>query len=181
MINSDLCDFKTIPTRGSKNYFITFIDDCSKYCYVYLLHRKYEVLNMFKTYKAEFENQLEKKIKIIRSVRGGEYKSIAFSDFCTQHGIVHQTTTPYTPAQNGVVERKNRTLKDIINSMLNSLGLPHNLWGEALFIANFILNRISFKNSNKSPYKLWKGRIPSYKMIKVWGCYQKYLFHCLKE
>ena len=64
-----------------------------------------------------------------------------FSDFCTQHGIVHQTTAPYTPQQNGVAERKNRTLKDMINSMLNSLGLPHNLWGEALLTTNFILNR----------------------------------------
>ena len=100
MIHSDLCDFKTIPSRGGKNYFITFIDDCSKYCYVYLLHNLYllhskdEALNMFKMYKAEVENQLEKKIKIIRSDGGGEYESTAFSNFCTQHGIVHQTTAP---------------------------------------------------------------------------------------
>ena len=181
MIHSDLCYFKTIPSRGGKNYFITFIDDCSKYCYVFLLHRKDEALNMFKIYKAEVENQLEKKIKIIRSDRGGEYDSTAFSDFCTQHGIVHQTTAPYTPQQNGVVERKNRTLKDMINSMLNSSGLPHNLWGEALLTANFILNRIPFKNSNKSPYELWKGRIPSYKMIKVWGCLEKVLIPLLKR
>ena len=174
MIHSDLCDFKTIPSRGGKNYFITFIDYCSQYCYVYLLHSKDEALNMFKIYKAKVENQLEKKIKIISFDRGGEYESTAFSDFCTQHGIVHQTTAPYTPQQNGVAERKNRTLKDMIKSMLNSSGLPHNLWGEALLTANFILNRIPFKNSNKSPYELWKGKIP-YKMIKVWGCLAKVL------
>ena len=127
MIHSDLCDFKTITSRGGKNYFITFIDDCSKYCYVYLLYSKDEALNMFKIYKAEVENQLENKIKIIRSDRGDEYESIAFSDFCTQHGIVHQTTAPYTPQQNGVAERKNRTLKDMINYMLSSSRLPHNL------------------------------------------------------
>ena len=97
MIHSDLCDFKTIPSRGGKNYFITFIDDCNKYCYVYLLHSKDEALNMFKIYKAEVENQLEKKIKIIRSNRGGEYESATFLNFCTQHGIFHQTTVPYTP------------------------------------------------------------------------------------
>ena len=168
LIHSDLCDFKAIPSRGGKNNFITFIDDCSKYCYVYLLHSKDEALNSFKTYKAEVENQLEKKIKVIRSDRGGEYESAAFSDFCAQNGIVHQTTAPYTPQQNGVAERKNRTLKEMINSMLNSSGLPHNLWGEALLTANFILNRIPFKNSNKSPYEVWKGRLPSYKMIKIW-------------
>ena len=181
MIHSDLYDFKTIPSRGGKNYFITFIDDCNKYCYVYLLHNKDEALNMFKIYKAEVENQLEKKIKIIRFDRGGEYESAAFSDFCTQHGIVHQTTAPYTPQQNGVAERKNRTLKDMINSMLNNSGLPHNLWGEALLTANFILNRIPFKNSNKSPYDLWKGRIPSYKIIKVWGCLAKVLIPLSKR
>ena len=175
LIHSDLCDFKIIPSRGGKNYFITFIDDCSKYCYVYLLHSKDEALNSFKTYKAEVENQLEKKIKVIRSDRGGEYESAAFSDFCAQYGIVHQTTAPYTPQQNGVAERKNRTLKEMINSMLNSSGLPHNLWGEALLTANFILNIIPFKNSNKSPYEVWKGRLPSYKMIKIWGCLAKVL------
>ena len=63
MIHSDLCDFKTIPSRGSKNYFITFIDYCSKYCYVYLLHSKDEALNMFNIYKSEVENQLENKLK----------------------------------------------------------------------------------------------------------------------
>ena len=181
LIHSDLCDFKAIPSRGGKNYFITFIDDCSKYCYVYLLHSKDEALNSFKTYKAEVENQLEKKIKVIRSDRGGEYESAAFSDFCAQNGIVHQTTAPYTPQQNGVAERKNRTLKEMINSMLNSSGLPHNLWGEALLTANFILNRIPFKNSNKSPYEVWKGRLPSYKMIKIWGCLAKVLIHLPKR
>ena len=175
LIHSDLCDFKAIPSRGGKNYFITFIDDCSKYCYVCLLHSKDEALNSFKTYKAEVENQLEKKIKVIRFDRGGEYESVAFSDFCAQYGIVHQTTTPYTPQQNGVAERKNRTLKEMINSMLNCSGLPHNLWGEALLTANFILNRIPFKNSNKSPYEVWKGRLPFYKMIKIWGCLAKVL------
>ena len=59
--------------------------------------------------------------------------------------------------------------------MMNSSGLPHNLWGEALLTANFILNRIPFKNSNKSPYEVWKGRLPSYKMIKIWGCLAKVL------
>ena len=106
LIHSDLCDFKSTPTRGGKNYYVTFIDDCSKYCYVYLIHSKDESLNMFKTYKAEVENQLERKIKALRSNRGGEYEFNAFLDFCAQHGIIHQTTAPYTPQQNAVVERK---------------------------------------------------------------------------
>ena len=65
---------KSIPSKGGNKYFITFIDECSRYCYVYLLSSKDEAVNAFKTYKAEVETQLNKKIKIIRSDRGGEYK-----------------------------------------------------------------------------------------------------------
>ena len=78
---------------------------------------------MFKHYKNEVENQLDKKIKVIRSDRGGEYESL-FGELCSQHGIIHQTTAPYSPQQNGVAERKNRTLKEMMNAMLISSGLP---------------------------------------------------------
>ena len=115
LIHSDLCDFKSIPTHGGKNYFITFIDDCNKYCYVYLSNSKNEALNMFKTYKAKVENQLEKKIKILRSIRGGVYESTTFSNFCALHGIIHKTTAPYTPQQNGVAKRKKRIMHGFKN------------------------------------------------------------------
>ncbi|GJS23807.1 reverse transcriptase domain-containing protein [Tanacetum coccineum] len=120
-----------------------------KFCYVYLINTKDEALNMFKTYKAEVENQLDKKIKILRSDRGGEYESNDFAEFCSTFGIVHQTTAPYTPQQNGVAERKNRTLKNMINSMLITSGAPHSLWGEACLAANTILNKIPHKKSIK--------------------------------
>ena len=75
------------------------------------------------------ENQLDRKIKVKRSDRGGEYEA-PFGDFCSQHGIIHQTTAPYSPQQNGVAERKNRTLKEMMNALLLSYGLPQNLWGK---------------------------------------------------
>ena len=78
---------------------------------------------MFKHYKNEVENQLSKKIKAIRSDRGGEYES-PFEEFCAEHGIIHQTTAPYSPQSNGIAERKNRTLKEMMNAMLVSSGLP---------------------------------------------------------
>ena len=86
---------------------------------------------------------------------------------------MHQTTTPYTPQQNGIAERNNRTLKNMVNSMLNSSGLPYYMWGKAFLIANTILNRIPHKKTSKSPYELWKGKLPSYKKLKVWGCLAK--------
>ena len=103
-----------------------------------MINRKDEAFEKFKNYKAEVENQLERKIKALRSDRGGEYESNEFSYCCALHGIIHQTIVPFTPQQNGVAEKKNRTLKDMMNSMLNSSGLLHNLWGEALLTTNHI-------------------------------------------
>lgn len=87
--------------------------------------------------------------------------------------MVHQTTTPYTPQQNGVAERKNKILKNMINSMLITSGAPHSLWSEICLAANTVLNKIPHKKSDKSPYQLWKGKQPSYKRMKVWGCLAK--------
>ncbi|KAL0322288.1 UNVERIFIED_CONTAM: Retrovirus-related Pol polyprotein from transposon TNT 1-94 [Sesamum calycinum] len=140
LIHSDICDLKFVQTRGGKKYFITFIDDCTRYCYVYLLRSKDEALEAFKLYKNEVENQLSKTIKAIRSDRGGEYGA-PFEEFCSEFGIIHQTTAPYSPQSNGIAERKNRTLKEMMNAMLINSGLPQNLWGEAILSANHILNK----------------------------------------
>ena len=113
---------KSTPSRGGKKYFITFIDDCTQYCYVYLLNSKDEAIEAFKQYKNEVENQLNKKIKMIRSDRGGEYE-FSFAEICSEYGIIHQTIAPYTPQSNGIAERKNRTLKKMMNSLLIGSGL----------------------------------------------------------
>ena len=111
-----------------------------------MFSRKDEAIEAFIQYKNEVENQLNKKIKILRNDRGGEYES-PFGEFCLQHGIVHQTTTPYSPQQNGVAERKNRTLMDMMNAMLLSSSLPQNLWGEATLSTNYILNKFPRKKT----------------------------------
>lgn len=112
-------------TRGGKRYYVTFIDDYSRYTKLYLLRNKDDTHNAFLSYKSEVENQLNKKIKRIRSDRGGEYLSL--DNFCEQEGIIHEITPPYSPESNGVVERKNRTLKEMMNSMLVSSHAPDNL------------------------------------------------------
>ena len=126
LIHSDICDLKLVQTRSDNKYFITFVDDSTKYCYVYLLKSKDEAIEKFVLYKNEVENQLNKKIKVLRSDRGAEYES-TFVDFCAQHGITHETTDPYSPKSNGVIEQKNRTLKEMMNTMLISSGLPQNI------------------------------------------------------
>jgi hypothetical protein len=80
-------------------------------------------------------------------------------------------TAPYTPQHNGLAERKNRTLVDMVNAMLLNAKLPNNLWGEALLTACHIHNRVLSKKLNVSPYEAWNGRKPNLNYFKVWGCH----------
>jgi transposase InsO family protein len=93
---------------------------------------KDEALHYFKIYKAEVENQLEKKVKRLRSNRGGEYFSNEISMFYVVYGIIHKRTPPYSPQSNGIAKRKNRTLTDLVNAMLETAGLSKEWWGEAI-------------------------------------------------
>ena len=104
LIHSDLGDLKQTMTRGGKKFYVTFIDDYSRFARIYLLRSKDEAFDMFLSYKAEVENQLDRKIKRIRSDRGGEY--IPLNDYCEKEGIIHEVTPPYSPESNGVAERK---------------------------------------------------------------------------
>ncbi|KAL6338579.1 hypothetical protein AAG906_021294 [Vitis piasezkii] len=95
-------------------------------------------------------------------------------DIWHDHGIIHETTS-YSPKSNGVAERKNRTLKEMMNAMLVSSRAPLNLWGEAILSACHIQNRIPYKKTGKTPYELWKGYAPNIAYLKVWGCLAKVL------
>jgi transposase InsO family protein len=117
-----------VLTKGEKRYFMTLIDDATRFCYIYLLLTKDEALDYFTIYKAEVENQLERKIKHLRSDRGGEYFPKIFDKFCEKHDIIHEMMPPYSPQSNGVAERKNRTLSDLVNSMLDTAGLSKAWW-----------------------------------------------------
>src|SRR3954469_3458558 len=139
LIHSDICELDGTLTRNSKRYFITFIDDCSDYTYVYLMKNKSEALDMFKMYVTEIENQFSKKIKRLRSDRGTEYDSGLFNEFYIKHGIVHETTAPYSPEMNGKAERKNRTFTELVVAiMMNSGAAPH-WWGEILLTVCYVL------------------------------------------
>ena len=107
LIHTDVCDNKDHLTRGGKRYFITFTDDYSKYTYVYLLRTKDEAFEKFKIFKEEVENMLGKRIRRIRSDRGGEYRLNEYSKFCETHGIIREELAPNSPPKNGVMERKN--------------------------------------------------------------------------
>ena len=145
LIHSDLGDLKQTMTRRDNKFYVTFIYDYSRFPRVYLLRNKDEVFYMILSYKAEIENQLDRKIKRIRSDRGGEY--IPLNDYCENEGIIHEVTPPYSPKLNGVAERKNRTLNEMMNSLLVSASTPDNLWGEAILSACYLQNRIPYKKN----------------------------------
>ena len=169
LVYSDVSDLKSHITYGGNQYYITFIDDYTRYAYVYLMKTKDEAFDKFKIYKAEIETQLGVKIKILHSDRGGEYFSNEFTLFRKQQGIIHQCTAPYTPQQNGVAERKNRTLVEMVNAMLISSSLPYNLRGDAMLSVCYILNRVPLKKNNISLYGLWFNRKPNLTRLKIWG------------
>jgi len=108
-----------------------------------------------------------------RSNRRGEYSFSNLKELCTSLSIILQITTSYTLQQNGVVERKNRILKDIANAMLLTLGLPQNLWGEVVLSTNYILDKVLHNMMGKTPYELWTRKLPFYNYLKVWKCLVK--------
>nr|GEV27236.1 hypothetical protein [Tanacetum cinerariifolium] len=132
-------DDEHVSKQGA-SYFITFTDDYSRYGYAYLLKHKHEVFETFKVFKNEVENQLEKTIKALRSDRDGEYISQEFKDYLKPYGIIQQLTPPYTPQHNDVSERRNRTLLDMVRSMINITTLSLSFWDYALESATHILN-----------------------------------------
>ncbi|KAL4271284.1 hypothetical protein GQ457_13G018370 [Hibiscus cannabinus] len=153
-----------MDVQGQK-CFITFIDDYSRYMYLYMLHHKSEALEAFKVFKVEVEKQCGKQIKIARTDRGGEYYGRytedgqvpgPFAKFLQDNGIVGQYTMLGSPDQNGVAERRKRTLMDMVRSMLSGSKLPKSLWVEALKTVVYILNRVPTKAIPKTPFELFK-------------------------
>ncbi|GJU26190.1 retrotransposon protein, putative, ty1-copia subclass [Tanacetum coccineum] len=142
LIHTDVCGPFRHVSRNGASYFLTFTDDFSRYGYVYLLKLKHEVFETFKVFKSEVELQLRKKIKALRSDRGGEYLSQEFKDYLGKNGIVQHLTSPYTPQQNG----------DYAESAIR------------------ILNMVPTKKVDKTPYEIWHGKVPNLSYLKVWGC-----------
>ncbi|KAA0066490.1 gag/pol protein [Cucumis melo var. makuwa] len=141
-------------------------------CPKYLAEKKKakQALEKFKEYKAEVENALSKTIKTFRSDRAGEYMDLKFQNYLMECGIVSQLSAPGTPQQNGVSERRNRTLWDMVRSMMSYAHLPNSFWGYAVQTAVYILNCVPSKSVFETPLKLWNGRKGSLRHFRIWGC-----------
>src|SRR6202034_1879402 len=162
LVHSDICGPMNVESIGGCSYFITFIDDYSRYIVVKTMKLKSEALKHFLDYKAWAENGTGYKIKTLRTDGGGEYSSDEFSAALKQHGISRQQTPPYTPQHNGVAERANRTIVESARSMLYHADLGKSYWGEAVLTAVYIRNRVRTKALvAKTPYECWSGKRPN--------------------
>ncbi|KAK1612974.1 hypothetical protein QYE76_036647 [Lolium multiflorum] len=170
IIHTDVCGPMSVASRGGYRYVLTFTDDLSRYGYIYFMKHKSETFEKFKEFQSEVENQRNKKIKFLRSDRGGEYLSYEFGMHLKKCGILSQLTPPGTPQRNGVSERRNRTLLDMVRSMMSLTDLPLSFWSYALETAAFTLNRAPSKSVETTPYELWFNKKPKLSFLKVWGC-----------
>jgi hypothetical protein len=152
-------------------YYVSFIDDYSFKTWLYLLKSKDEVFSKFKEFKALIENLFERKIKILRSDNGGEYTSKEFVNFCKDVGIKRELTTPYNPQQNGVVERKNRMIKEAMKTMIHDQDLPVCLWAEVAMTIVYVQNRLSHSALGfKTSEEMFTEKKPEVSHLKIFGC-----------
>jgi hypothetical protein len=150
---------------------MTFTDDFSRKTEVAFLKEKSEAFEKYKEYEALVENQSGLKIRALRSDNGGEYISGAFRKYLAGRGVESQYTAPYTPQQNGVAERKNRTLVEMARCQLQDAGLSHAWWAEAVYFANYVSNRLPTSAlSDLTPEEAWSGAKPSLADLKIFGC-----------
>jgi transposase InsO family protein len=166
---------KTKGLKGEK-YFMLLVDDYTRMTAVFFLKNKSEAFENFKIYKEMVENEMDSKIKCLRYDNGGEFTSKEFMDYCNNHGIKRQFFIARTPQQNGVVERKNRTVQEMAQTMLMDSKLTDIFWTQAVHTTVHIQNRVMLRNNtDKTPYELWKGRPTNVKHFRVFGskCYIK--------
>lgn len=160
IIHTNICGPFDFPSFGGEKYFITFIDDFSHYGYLYLLHEISQVVDILETYITEVERQLDRKLKIVRLDRGGEFYGKynetghpgLFAKLLERLGICAQHTMHDMPQQNGVAERCNRTIMDKVRSMLSNLSLPISLWMHAFRTVMYFLNRVPSKAIQNTPF-----------------------------
>lgn len=193
LVHSDVNGPMDTPSKGGSKYFVVFIDDFSKWTVVFPMKKKSDTFECFKKFHAFAEthtgsrvktvNVLKRsqekqgKLKALRTDNGGEYISGAFKSYLETHGISHQLTIAYTPQQNGVSERMNRTLMDLVRSMLQSAKLDKSFWAEALATAVYIRNRVTSHSLPEgiTPYHRWMNKPPSFSHIRVFGCHCWYV------
>ncbi|CAH9079866.1 unnamed protein product [Cuscuta europaea] len=170
LIHSDVWRSPILSNLGFK-YYVCFIDDFSRYTWLYPMRTKAEVFHHFKSFKSLVENLFNTQIKIFQSDGGGEFVNTNMQQFFDTHGIYFRKSCPDTPQQNGVAERKHRHLLEITRTMLLQASIPSQFWVDAIFTAAYIINRLpSPLLGNFSPYERLFQKSPDYAFMRLFGC-----------
>ncbi|CAJ2651271.1 unnamed protein product [Trifolium pratense] len=170
LVHSDVWGPSSVLTKGGSRYYVCFIDDYSRYCWVYLMINRSEFYDIYRMFLAMVKTQHNAVIKCFRCDQGGEYTSNKFSELLAYDGTIHQTSCTDTPQQNGVAERKHRHIVETARSLLLSAAVPGEFWGEAIRTAVHVINKIpSSVTSGLSPFEVLYGYAPDYSYLKVFG------------
>lgn len=168
LVHSDVVG-KLTPSMSGCEYFVTFLDDASRYSWTYAIKKKSDVESVFKRWKESVENFTKSKITILRSDGGGEYVSNSFIKFLHANGIRHQMSITETPQQNGRAKRFNRTIQNKVNCLMIDSGFPEGYWAESLHTATYLLNRTPNKAIGKTPYEAFHGKKPDLSNLQTFG------------
>ena len=171
LLHGDLCGPIRPNTPAGKKYIIVVIDDHTRYMWSMLLKEKSEAFEKFKRLRKTVEQETGKKIITFRTDKGGEFVSKEFNDYCESVGIRRHLTAPYTPQQNVVVERRNRTLMEMTRSIMKHMHIPNYMWGEDTRHSTYIINRVATRSLKEvTPYERYQKRKPNIEHIRIFGC-----------
>lgn len=170
LVHLDLCGPIEVNSFSGCRYFIVLEDDYTKYCWTKALKRKSECISVIINLCRLWKNQYGTYPKILRSDNGGEFLNKKLIEFFRQHGIIHETSVPYCPAQNGSAERMIRTISEKARCIMLHAKLSKVYWAEAISTATYLYNRTILKKLKLTPYKKLNKRPPTYDRLKTFGC-----------
>src|SRR3954469_16813332 len=171
LVHGDLCGPVTPATPGGRRYFLLLVDDLSRYMWELVLGSKGEAADAIRRAQVTAEAECGHKLRVLRTDNGGEFTAAEFASYCADEGIQRHYSAPYSPQQNGVVERRNQTVVGMARALLKQRGMPAIYWGEAVATAVYILNRSPTKAlDDRTPYEAWHGRKPTVSHFRVFGC-----------
>ena len=174
LIHMDLMGPMRTESIGGKKYILVMVDDFSRFSLVRFLREKSDTSDLIINAIKLIQNQKDLQVARIRSDNGTEFSNNDLIEFCNQLGIKHEFSAPYTPQQNGIIERKNRTIQEMARSMLHGKKVPRRFWAEAVNTACHIINRVYLRpNTDKTPYELCNGKKPNLTYFRIFGskCY----------
>jgi IS30 family transposase len=171
LVHSDVWGPCPTSSVNGFRWFVTFIDCHSRNTWIYLMKQKSEVYTCFQDFLAYVKTQFEVHVKVLRTDNGIEYINKEFTALTLSQGIVHQTTCPDTPAQNGVAEHKNRHPLEVTRSLMLTMNVPKFLWSEAVMTVTYLINRMSSRILRmKTPCEILLGSNNFVVPPRVFGC-----------